>query len=55
MEVEARDYELVYNVNIYHVSLENLINNNAEGDGYQKTCFPSGSALRGQEIPGPWI
>ena len=49
MQEEARDYGSVYDVHIHHVSLENLINSNAKDDSDQKTWFPSGMALRGQD------
>ena len=49
MQEEARDYGSVYDVHVHHVSLENLINSNAKDDSDQKTWFPSGMGLYGQD------
>lgn len=47
MQVEAGDYDLTYSVNLRHVRFESLTKNNGKVDSYQKTCYPSESALGG--------
>ena len=54
MPEEARDYGSIYDAYIHHVSLENLVNSNAKDDSDQKTWFPTGMALCGQDT-GLWI